>query len=131
VAGIKDAASTNALTVIVEQQFHNTWNYSAGANFHLNELWMFRFGGGYDQSPANNRYRSVQFPDSDRVALAVGAHYQPTKKLGFDVGYTRVFVINSRVDNLAQTVGDEVVTSNGTIKSGANVFGLQVKWDMV
>lgn len=121
---------SNNLQVIINEGFRNAWNYSVGANYHPNDKWIFRTGLGYDQSPAVEQYRSLQIPDSDRIAAAVGAHYQATKALGFDVGWTHLFVANTRINNLAQIVGPETVTTDGSVHGGADVIGGQIVWDI-
>jgi long-chain fatty acid transport protein len=132
VAGIDvNHNSTNNLQVFVVEQYRNSWSYSVGANYHVNNKWMFRGGLGYDETPSNNRFRNVQLPDSDRIAAALGAHFQATETIGFDAGWTHIFAMNTRINNLSQQVGPELVTTNGTVHGGADVYGLQVKWDIL
>lgn len=134
VAGVRMAStgisSTNNLDVIINEGFRNVWNYSVGANYHANDQWIFRTGLGYDQSPAVNQYRSLQIPDSDRIAAAVGAHYQATKHIGLDASWNHLFVRNTRINNLSQVVGPETVTTNGSVRGGADVFAGQIVWDI-
>lgn len=130
-AGILNGESTNTLPIVIRENYHNTFNYSVGANYHVNEKFMVRTGVGYDQSPSCDRYRNLQLPDSDRIAVGLGAHYQATKTIGFDVGWTHVFGMNTRINNLSQTVGDETVVTNGSVQSNADVYGLQMKWDIL
>lgn len=130
VAAINDGQSSNSVQVVIPEHYRNTWNYSVGANYHASEQWMFRGGLGYDQSPARNSYRNLQLPDNDRIAVALGTHYQATKTLGFDAGWTHFFVMNGRINNLAQPVGDQTTITNGTTRASADVFGFQAKWDI-
>lgn len=131
VAGIEDGNATNSLNVIIPQAYHNTWNYAVGANYHPTAQWTLRTGLGFDQSPSNNRYRNVQLPDSDRIAIALGGHYQATRTIGFDLGWTHLFAMNTHINNLTQQVGDEKVTTNGSVQANADVYGLEMKWDLV
>lgn len=120
----------NNLQVDVSESFRNAWNYSVGTNYHPNEKWILRTGLGYDQSPVVDQFRGLQIPDSNRIAAAVGAHYQATKTLGFDVGWTHLFVANTRINNLSQVTGPETITTDGSVHGGADVFGAQVVWDI-
>jgi long-chain fatty acid transport protein len=129
VAAIQDGVSSNTVTVVIPQNYHNTWNYSVGGNIHVNRQFFIRTGVGYDQSPANNQDRNVQLPDADRVAVSLGGHYQATKSLGFDLSWTHFFQMNPTIDTV-QTVGDQETTTNGTVSDNADVYGLQVKWDI-
>lgn len=132
VAGVTpDFISTNNLQVVVYQNYRNSWNYSVGTNYHVNEKWMLRAGVGFDQTPSNNIDRNVQLPDSDRIALALGGHFQATKTIGFDAGWTHVFAMNTRINNNTQPIGPSIIKTNGTITAAADVYGFQVKWDFV
>jgi long-chain fatty acid transport protein len=131
VAGIEDGTSSNSITVLVPENYHNTWNYSVGSYIHVNSQFFIRTGVGYDQSPANNVDRNVELPDGSRVAVALGGHYQATPTLAFDLGWTHFFELNPSINNVVQVVGDQVTTTDGTVNSNADVYGLQVKWDIV
>ncbi len=131
VAGISGGVSNNSIIVTMPENYHSTWNYAVGANYHINEKWFVRAGAGYDQTPSNNTYRNLQFPDSNQVAVALGAHFQATETLGVDVGWTHQFAQNVRVNNLSQALGDQITTTNGSITASTDVYGLGLKWDIV
>ena len=131
-AGINsEFMQTNNLQIIVAEHYHNSWNYSVGANYHATDQWMLRTGVGFDQTPSNNNYRNLQLPDSDRIAVALGTHYQATQTIGVDVGWTHIFAMNTRINNVQQPIGPEIVTTNGSVRSSADAFGLQLKWDII
>lgn len=131
VAGINaELLHTENLVVNIANKYQNVWNYALGANYHPSERWIIRTGAGYDQSPSNNKHRNLQIPDSDRVAIALGAHYQVNRALGFDAGWTHLFAMNARIRN-TQVFGPEIVTTRGTISGNADVYGLQAKWDII
>lgn len=131
VAGIgEDLLSTDSLTVVVPENYHNTWNYSVGANYHLNEQWFFRSGLGYDETPSNDEDRNLQLPDADRIVLALGAHYQPLKTLGFDISWAHFFSGTAPID-VIQPFGPLNITSKGDVTGNADVYGFQMTWDIV
>jgi len=130
IAAATSDSTSGIITVIIPQHYHNTWNYSVGTNYHINAQWMLRGGMGYDQSPSNNYYRNLQAPDSDRIALALGTHYQASKTIGLDMGWTHVFAMNTRIHNVEQTVGSQITTTDGSVRGNADVFGFQVTWDI-
>ncbi len=121
---------SNSITVNIPQNYHNTWNYAVGANYHVDERWFIRTGAGYDETPSNNEDRNLQLPDGDRIALALGAHFQATKTLGFDLGWTHFFTASVPID-ITQQVGGQVTTSKGDVTGNADVYGFQMKWDMI
>jgi long-chain fatty acid transport protein len=130
-AGISGGRSSNTITAIIPQNYRNTWNASVGADYHINTQWTLRSGLGFDESPANDRARNVELPDANRVAVAVGGHYQANKALGFDLGWTHLFSMNTRINNLSQALGDQVTITNGSDRTNADILGLQVRWDIV
>lgn len=124
--------ASNNIAVTIPENYRNTWNYSIGANYHASEQWFFRTGLGYDQTPTNDTDRNLQLPDSDRIAVALGTHYQTTKTIGLDFGWTHFFAMNGRrINNNTETVGAQQATVNGNVKGGADVFGLQATWDIL
>lgn len=129
--GISGGVVNGNLQNILSSGYHNAWNYSVGANYHVNEQLLFRGGLGFDQSPINNNSRSIQLPDSDRIALALGGHYQATETLAVDIGWTHLFSMNTRINNLSQSVGDQTTVTNGSVQANTDIYGLQVKWDIL
>jgi len=121
--------ANNVAPLVIQQGYQNAWNYSVGANYHATDKLLLRTGIGFDQSPVRDSTRNVSLPDNDRVALALGGHYQVTKSIGFDLAWTHFFVADASI-NQVQTFGDQVVTTNGTVKGNTDIYGFQVKWDI-
>lgn len=65
--------------------------YSAGFDYKLNNQWTLRAGLAYEESPIDTEIRSTRLPDNDRIWLSVGAGYQWSDKLSFDIAYTHIF----------------------------------------
>jgi long-chain fatty acid transport protein len=131
VGGTSGGGYVNTLRVPLIQGYGNAWNYAVGTNYHVNDKVMLRAGVGYDQTPSNNNYRNVQLPDSNQVNMAIGSHIQATPTIGFDVGWTHSFMTNTRVNNVSQVTGDQIATTNGSVRQSMDVYGLQVKWDIL
>ena len=111
------------------EYYHNTWRFALGANYHVNEKWMMRMGGGYDQTPTANSVRDVRLPDSSRCALAIGTHYQYRPNLGFDVGYAYLFAtVNSKINNTTAVGPTSTYNVNALTKDFGQMIGLQVVW---
>lgn len=119
-----------AIEVMVPQGFRNTWRISGGVNFHPCGAWTVRAGLGYDESPTVDQYRNVRLPDGNRVATAIGAHYQLNKQLGFDVGWTHLFFQDGDV-NVINTLGSQNTLTVGKAESSANLVGVQLSWNLV
>lgn len=118
------------INVLEIENYHDTWRYALGANYRFTDHLLLRLGGGYDQTPTSNTYRSIRLPDSDRWALSVGGHYQPWANIGFDVGYTYLFAATDatpidKVQHIGTISQDRIVA---TANNHAQLVGIQVVW---
>jgi long-chain fatty acid transport protein len=130
VSGVAGLDESTNITVTVPEYYRNTWNLTVGADYFATDKIIVRGGAGYDQTPVQSRFRNVTLPDNNRVAVALGGHYQSTKELGFDLGWTHFFVNQANINPPPQKNGDQIVVTNGVSKGGADVLAAQVTWDM-
>lgn len=77
-------------SVQVENHWDDTWFFSLGADYRLNDQWTVRGGVAYDQGPVDNQYRMAVIPDTDRVWVSGGASYKFNKNMTFDFGATYI-----------------------------------------
>lgn len=116
---------------VTTENYHNAWRFSAGANYHVNERFMVRVGGGWDQTPTSKVFRDVRVPDFDRAAASVGAHYQVEPSIGVDIGYTHLFEIGRSRVNRTITVGSgSNYNVDARIDGHADLVGLQAVWTL-
>jgi long-chain fatty acid transport protein len=79
--------------------FDNTWRYSIGANYKLNDSWTLKGGVAYDQSPVKGAStRSVRLPDNDRTWLSVGASMKIKQSGKLDFGYSHLFIKDADIN---------------------------------
>lgn len=71
--------------------------YSVGAEYQFLPQWVVRAGVAYEDSPITEAVRSPRLPDNDRIWLSLGASYQWSDKLSFDLAYSHIFVRNTRI----------------------------------
>lgn len=129
--GIPSSAGSTALTTVnstTVEDYRDTWRFALGANYRVNQQWMMRVGGGYDQTPTVTAHRDVRLPDSNRWALSIGTHYQMRPNLGFDLGYTYLFAANDAVVNNTQVISTSTYNVNAVSKNNAQLLGLQAVW---
>ena len=113
------------------ENYRDTWRFALGANYRVNDLWMMRVGGGYDQTPTVKAERDIRLPDADRIALSVGSHYQLKPSIGLDIGYTYLFAATNANVNKTQALGTSSsynVTAQGKVH--AQLAALQIVWAM-
>jgi long-chain fatty acid transport protein len=114
----------------VYEAYNDTWNVALGAHVDVTKKFMWKVGGGWDQTPTRTGYRDVRLPDTNRFALSTGFHWQTFKNLGVDVGYTHIFAPKATISNdkSAKGSGDIIADQEGSAKMDANIFGGQVSW---
>lgn len=104
------------------ENWHNTWRFSLGATRHVSERLSWRFGAAFDESPVPDSHRTPRIPDADRFWLAAGLQYRMDNKRRLDVGYTHIFVEDSRVNIAANgTTG----TLNGSYDNQIDILSVQ------
>lgn len=121
-------------TQTLVQNFKNGLRYALGAHYRLDDCWLFRIGTAYDQSPVRDQYRSTRIPDSDRYWVAIGARYNINPCLRLELGYSHVFFKNSNLNDSAPVASNGGTQGlqrlNGSVRSAADLLGLQVTWDL-
>jgi long-chain fatty acid transport protein len=58
--------------------------------------------------------------------VALGATYDFSKQLSFDIGYAHLFVDDVKINNT--TEGSIAHNLKGTYESSVNIFSLQANW---
>lgn len=112
----------------IPEHFRNTWRFALGGTYHPIKPLLLRAGVGFDQTPTNNTDRNARLPDSNRIALALGGHYQATKTIGFDVGWTHIFVRDTQID-VPTVTGIQTSTAVGNYHNHVDLVGAQFTWD--
>lgn len=77
--------------------YNDGWYASIGGEYRINPSWLVRAGFGYESSPIDTENRSTRLPDSDRLWFSVGAGYQWSETIFFDVGYTFILPQNGNI----------------------------------
>lgn len=131
IAGLLDVEPNRNIIVDVPQYLQNAWNFSIGGDYYPREDITLRAGLGFDQTPVQNAYRTVQMPDNNRYIIAFGGHYQASKTIGLDVSWMHVFINKSHIIPPVQVTGDEQSVTNGSVTGGADVLSGQITWDIL
>lgn len=77
------------LPIGVENKWQDTWLFTIGADYTINNAWTVRAGVGYETSPIDDdSYRTALIPDADRLWLSIGATWHVTENLQGDFGFT-------------------------------------------
>lgn len=110
-------------TVINEWQ--DTWLFSVGADYRINDAFTIRGGLAYEMSPVDDQStRMAVIPDTDRVWFSLGASWYPTQDLQFDVGATYLMGVGDK--DLYNRVDGEKVGEFDSLD--AYLLGVQMQY---
>lgn len=116
---------------VTAENYRNAWRFAVGANYQVNDVFMLRVGGGYDQTPTVDADRDIRIPDKSRWAASVGAHYQAQPSIGIDFGYTHLFGTGHyRINKTIFAGTGSTYTVNSGIHSYADLLGVQAVWTL-
>lgn len=111
---------------VLLQNYFDTWRFALGTNYKINSKCTLRVGVSYESDNTNVAYRPLTDPGTAATSIAVGAHYQMKKTLGFDVGYLHAFVQPSNINTIS---GFNIEVGRDKLQRDA--AGIQATWDFV
>lgn len=80
------------------KNWKSVWAFRLGSEYKYSDTLKFRFGTFYDNNPVKSQYFETRVPDTDRVALSVGAGWN-RGNFTVDASYMRLFFIERTVDS--------------------------------
>lgn len=116
--------------------FDNTWRYSIGVNYKLNDGWTLKGGLALDQTPVKGATtRSVRLPDNDRTWVSLGAAMKIMQNGRLDMGYSHLFIKDADINitRSQQLPGQTVPTPQpgtastvaGSYTGSVDIFSIQ------
>ena len=90
----------------IVEKWHDTWSYSLGAEYSLNQDWTLRTGYAFDASPVEDKHRTARVPDNDRQWLTAGATYNLNSSWSFDAAVAYLFIDKSKIDEYNYDLDD-------------------------
>jgi long-chain fatty acid transport protein len=127
-----------AATVAINENYRNTWNFALGSIYKFNQHISLEAGFGHDQTPTSLPYRDIRLPDMSHYVASIGININPTKTIQWSMGWTHLFLGNVPVDNSgslnaaqsSSSVPSAFAIGQGTVNTSANVFGMQLTFDV-
>ena len=109
------------------ENFRNSWSVAVGINDRVTRQLMLQAGIAYDESPVTDAARTSSIPDSDRVILGVGLHYDVTERLTLQAAYAHLFFAPAPIN---QSVSPSAGVLGGSYSSSAETgsIGLQYRF---
>ncbi|MCP5168298.1 MAG: TonB-dependent receptor [Hahellaceae bacterium] len=111
----------------VPEQWHNTWSWSVGTAYDLNESITLKAGYAFDQSPIQNAYRTARVPSADRNWLTLGLQYR-VQDWTLDAATGYLFIDDVKVNEHDYKVdGSKIGKSSLTANYELEAFGLALQ----
>ncbi|MEZ8822839.1 outer membrane protein transport protein [Vibrio amylolyticus] len=120
-----DALVTTDGTNIKDYKWKDTFHYSIGGTYYINQNWEARVGYMFDEG-VQDTLTSVSVPDSDRQWFSAGASYHFNADQTLDLGFT--YLVGEKVavtDTISGGAAAGGLTLNTTTKATAILFGAQ------
>ena len=118
-----DRLVTTDGTEIKEYKWKDTFHYSIGGTYYINENWEARVGYMFDEG-VQDELTSVSVPDSDRQWFSAGASYHFNKDQVLDLGFTYLVGESVAVNDTIGS-GATQLSLDTTTKATAMLFGAQ------
>lgn len=96
---------------VTEEKWHDTWFFSLGATYTMDEKSKFHFGVAYDQAPVDTQYRTARIPDSNRYWLSLGYSYDFSPNFQTNIGYTHIFADSADINEASKSNSGTLVGS--------------------
>lgn len=105
------------------EHWKNTYYYSIGGEYRLNNTWVVRSGVSYDETPTPDATRTPRVPDGARRMLSFGLDYIPSADLEFNFAISHLWVDDGPINNSGATGGPMGSTLQGRHKNTGNLLG--------
>jgi long-chain fatty acid transport protein len=118
--------------VAIPFEYKDGWYFSIGAEYQWTEKFAVRGGIGFEKSPISDAVRIPIVADNDRTWLSLGATYQYSDRLSFDVAYSHLFVKSTPIDiTSSSNPSFNGAAYTGTVDSRIDLVSvaLHYRWD--
>lgn len=113
--------------------WENTWTAALGIDWYYNDVWTWRAGVAFDESPVRGAgTRTVRIPDNDRFWLSLGFTYKVNKNVKVDVGYAHLYLPTYKARNgygATGLGGNPYKTVDVKYDINAEILGIQFQYD--
>jgi long-chain fatty acid transport protein len=108
-----------------DYSWKDSWFYSIGAEYKLNERWTLRGGIARDDSPLSLPHRTPRMPDQDRQWYSIGATWAASDNFDITASYSRIQLVDTPVVGIASSSGSYI---SGEYDGGADNYGISAQY---
>ena len=116
---------------VTTESWDDTLRYSIGVDYQYTDNIVLRSGLAFDETPVPDAaHRTPRLPGNDRTWLSFGASYVMDETLSFDVGYSHLFISDSKIDNQVESNSSDNVKANlvGSYEGSVDILSVQLNW---
>lgn len=96
---------------VVDESWKDTWFFSLGTTYTMDQHNKFHFGIAYDQAPMDDAHRTARVPDADRYWLSGGYTYELNPNFNANIGYTHIFADKANINEASSSGSGNLVGS--------------------
>jgi long-chain fatty acid transport protein len=112
---------------VTTEDWDDSFRYSIGLSYILNEKIKLRTGVAYDETPIKNaERRTPRIPGEDRIWTALGLTWKATPQLSFDVAYAHLFIDDPKINNTTEATVEH--TLQGEYDASVDIVSAQVNY---
>jgi long-chain fatty acid transport protein len=108
-----------------DYSWEDSWFYSLGAEFQLNDSFALRAGIARDESPISRAHRTPRMPDQDRNWYSVGATWSATENFDITASYSRIQLVDKPEVGIVSSSGSYI---SGKYDGGADNYGISAQY---
>lgn len=93
----------------IDESWRDTYSFSLGASYTLNDQWLLRAGYMFDQTAVTDEYRTARVPDNNRNWFNIGARYTVNSQLSFDVAAAYMYMEKSSLNEFNKDLDNKII----------------------
>ncbi|WP_372590989.1 OmpP1/FadL family transporter [Guyparkeria sp.] len=111
--------------LLTTENWDDALRVAVGGEWQVAPRWTLRAGTAYDPTPVPSaEYRTTRLPDADRIWSSVGVGYEMAANWSVDLGYTHLWLNDSRIDNTTESAIPNRLT--GEYSGEVDILGVQL-----
>ena len=111
--------------LLTTENWDDTLRVAVGGEWQVAPRWTLRAGTAYDPTPVpSGEFRTARLPDADRIWGSVGLGYALSSNWSVDLGYTHLWLNDSRIDNTTESAAPN--TLSGEYSGDVDILGVQL-----
>jgi long-chain fatty acid transport protein len=115
---------------VTTQDWDDTLRYSVGLDYQYTDKMLLRTGVAFDETPIPSKERRTpRVAGNDRTWLSFGLTYLWEENITVDVGYSHLFIDDTKIDNeFESSVPTLAASLTGEYEASVDILSVQLNW---